>query len=156
VIRTSLSAAVLVLALSACDLLLENRQMGLMADDQGRIHILYRGCADQGEKVQRVEVLRVKDSLGGDDDQVVWRVIANAGRSDIDLVVGRPARSFRESVPLRGALTGEYTAVVSTSLTREVAQGFRVGDLAPNMVDVGDDRPVTRDRFEQIARQACQ
>lgn len=150
-----LSIALTVILLLACDTSLENRQLGVLRDDRDRIHIIYLGCKDKGERVIAVELVRVHGSLGGGDDKVVWREESADGLSSVDLIVGEGAEDFRETVPLSDNLQGKYTVVVTTSLQDDVAQVVEVDSLNHGLVDTGSGNPISLQGFRETATESC-
>jgi len=123
--------------LSACDLSLENKQLGIMEDGQGRIHVLYRGCPDLDERVIRVQLHQGVGALGGEDDSVIWAVASGTGERQIDLIIGDVEPPFSQEVPLTEPLMGDDAVLLETSLGEQVTQGSITEDLRPRMVDTG-------------------
>jgi hypothetical protein len=147
-------AVTVTLLLVACDASLQNDQLGVTIDGNGRVHVRYLGCHDRQELVEGVEVLRVRGSLGGEDDEVVWRVHSTQADSVAELVVGVGGKGFEEDVPLAKALSGEYAIVVTTSRQGQVAQGVDVGGLIVGKIDTGLN-VVSPAEFERQAKEAC-
>ena len=98
-------------------------------------------------------MLRVRGSLGGGDDEVVWRVHATGDDSDMNVIVGVAGDRYEEDVPLSEPLRGQYVIVVTTSLD-DAAQGVDVARLQPGTIDTGLDM-VSPAEFERQAMEAC-
>jgi hypothetical protein len=143
-------------ALTVCDISVDNPRLGVLRDGDARIHVLYRGCAELDERVVRVRLVRVVDALGGDDDVVVWEATSESGQSDIDLVVGAATGPFHDSVELVGGHAGRYTVVVTTNLGEETAQVIEVEALPPNQVDAGTEGVMSLSAFDMEASQDCE
>ena len=150
-VATTVACALLV----ACEVGLENDQLGVLQDQSDRVHILYVGCHQRDERILSVQLVRVRGSLGGDDDATVWRAEALEHVGEIDLIVGEKNAAFEETVALSGALSGTYAIIVATSLDDSVVQGVDIASLSHGLVDIGLGEPVSRQDFVEAAREAC-
>jgi hypothetical protein len=142
-------------SLTACDVSLENEQLGIMEDGQGRIHVLYRGWADLDELVTCVQLHQGTGALGGEDDRVIWAVASGTGERDVDLMIGYAEPPSSQEVLLTEPLRGEYTLLLENSLGEQITQGFSIEGSRPGAVDTGIGGLMSVDEYHDEASGAC-
>jgi hypothetical protein len=119
------------------------------------IEVLFEPC--EGELVRNVRLVElVGVVVGGEEDPVLWEIVAPEGSEESRFMLGEAPEGFDERVPLQGIPSPEteLATIIQTTRDNDNFVEFRIRDLRRDQV-LWRSALVSVEEFQREAAERC-